>query len=102
MADEKPTKKFPPPRFTYTARKAMTLTHVEAQLVPVVPPVELREGQSVELWWVIEDGELHYEHAGSKRGRLARDHGIRREEREGGDRNAHGAESQHQSRLHHS
>lgn len=58
----------PPPKFTYTAKWPLTLTHVGLNpQVPVIPPVELKEGQSVELWWVIEAGELHYEHKGSPR-----------------------------------
>lgn len=60
--------KLPPPKFTYTARWPLTLTGIGLNpVVPVSPPVELKKGQSVTLWWVIEAGELRYEHAGSPR-----------------------------------
>lgn len=56
----------PPPRFVYTARWPLTLTHVGLSLmVPVEPPAKLEAGESIELWWFIEAGELRYHHAGS-------------------------------------
>ena len=58
----------PPPKFVYTARWPLTLTHVGISLmVPVEPPVKLEAGQSVTLWWFIEAGELRYHHEGSPR-----------------------------------
>jgi hypothetical protein len=52
-----------PPKATYTAPWPLTLQSYSG--VPVEPPVTLAEGETVELWWVIEAGELRYEHAGS-------------------------------------
>lgn len=58
----------PPVKFVYRAPWPLTLTHIGINpQVPVVPPVKLKKGESVELWWVIEAAELHYEHAGSPR-----------------------------------
>lgn len=67
LADEE---KVPPPRFVFTAKGPLRLTHVgiDAQ-IPVEPPVDLTAGEAVELWWVIEAGECRYEHAGSPRRR---------------------------------
>lgn len=64
MADQK----LPPPKFTYVAPWPLTLTHVGLDPgIPVDPPLELKGGQSVVLWWVMEAGKLRYCHAGSGR-----------------------------------
>ena len=60
----------PLPRFVFTAKGPLRLTHVGLHpKIPVAPPVELKAGESVELWWSIEDGKVRYEHAGSSRHR---------------------------------
>jgi hypothetical protein len=33
--------------------------------IPIVPPLRLLPGGSVEVWWYIEAGEVSYHHAGS-------------------------------------
>jgi hypothetical protein len=33
--------------------------------IPIVPPLRLPPGGSVEIWWYIENGEVTYRHAGS-------------------------------------
>ena len=52
-----------PPRASYTARWPLTLTSYSG--VPVRPPVSLAAGETVELWWVVDAGEIRYEHGGS-------------------------------------
>lgn len=52
-----------PPRASYTAPWPLTLESYSG--VPVRPPVALKKGQTVELWWVVDAGEIRYEHAGS-------------------------------------
>lgn len=44
---------------------AVPLTLQSYSGVPVRPPVELKKGETVELWWVVDAGEVRYEHAGS-------------------------------------
>jgi hypothetical protein len=55
-----------PPKATFTARWPLTLKGYSG--VPVHPPVALKEGETVELWWVIEAGEIRYGARGESEG----------------------------------